>query len=164
MVVFVRLQQNTMTIKLPHLRLEQLDRALSPYAVLAGKPAPRDGWLRAIREGLGRSLRVQAQRIGITAPTLLQSESAEAQGRISLEQLRRLANALDCELVYVLVPRQPLMRSVEEQAEHLARQEILGVTHSMGLEAQRPSDDFVDRQILERKQELLAGSWSRLWR
>jgi predicted DNA-binding mobile mystery protein A len=153
-----------MTIKLPHLRLEQLDRALSPYAVLAGKSAPRGGWLRAIREGLGRSLRVQAQRVGIAAPTLLQSESAEAHGRISMEQLRRLANALDCELVYALIPRQPLMRSVEEQAENLARQEILGVTHSMGLEAQRPSDDFVDRQILERKQELLIGSWSRLWR
>jgi len=153
-----------MTTKLARLRLEQLDRTLAPYADLKGKPAPRDGWLRAIREALGRSLRVQASRIGVTAPTLLKAEAAEAGGRISLGQLRKLAESLDCELVYALVPRQPLLRTVEEQAERLARQEILGVSHSMGLEAQRPSDQFVERQVAERKNELLAGSWSRLWR
>lgn len=153
-----------MTTKLSRLRLEQLDRTLTSFADLRGKPAPRDGWLRAIREALGRSLRAQASRVGVTAPTLHKAESAEAQGRITLGQMRKLAEALDCELVYALVPRQPLAQTVEQQAEALARQEVLGVSHSMGLEAQRPSDQFVARQIGQRKDELLAGPWSKLWR
>lgn len=153
-----------MATQLNRLRLEQLDRTLTPFADLKGKPAPRDGWLRAIREALGRSLRVQASHVGVTAPTLLKAESAESEGRITVGQLRRLAEALDCELVYALVPRQPLVQVVERQAEALARQEVLGVSHSMGLEAQRPSDPFVARQVAQRKGELLAGSWSKLWR
>lgn len=153
-----------MTTRLARLRLEQLDRILASFADLKGKPTPRDGWLRAIREALGRSLRVQARRIGVAAPTLLKAESAEAEGRITLGQLRKLAEALDCELVYAVVPRQPLLKAVEQQAEKLARQEVLGVSHSMGLEAQRPSDEFVARQVAQRKDELLAGSWAKLWR
>jgi len=155
---------NVMTAKLNHLRLAQLDRTLAQYASLKGKAMPRDGWLRAIREGLGRSLRLQARRIGVTAPALLKAEAAEAEGRISLRQLRKLAESLDCELVYALVPRQPLLRSVEEQSELLARRDILEVSHSMGLEAQRPSEEFVAQQIAQRKDELLAGPWSKLWR
>jgi predicted DNA-binding mobile mystery protein A len=153
-----------MTATLKHLRVEQTDRAMAPYEPLSGKPVPPDGWLRAVRESLGRSLRVQAGRLGITAPSLYQSEAAEAQGRITLGQLRKLAEGLDCELVYALVPKQPLSRMVEEQAERLARQEVLGVAHSMGLENQRPSDAFVARQVAERKQALLTGPWSKLWR
>jgi hypothetical protein len=51
----------------------------------------------------------------------------------------------------------------EAQAERRARQEVLGVAHSMSLEAQRPSDPFVEQQVAQRREDLLAGSWSRLW-
>lgn len=153
-----------MTTHLNHLRLEQTDKALSQFAVLRGKSVPAGGWLRAVRESLGRSLRVQSRGLGISAPTLHASELAEAQGRITLAQLRKLAAGLDCELVYVLVPRQPLSEMVQAQAEKLAQQEVLGVAHSMSLEDQRPSDQFVERQVAERRQSLLSGPWSKLWR
>ena len=100
----------------------------------------------------------------MAGPSLHKAEAAEAEGRISLTQLRKLAEALGCEVVYALVPRQPLATVVEYQAEKLARQEIFGVSHSMSLEDQRPSDKFVGRQVAERKRELLAGSWPKLWR
>jgi len=45
----------------------------------------------------------------------------------------------------------------------MAKQEILGVVHSMRLEDQRPSDAFNERQIDERRKELLDGPWTRLW-
>jgi predicted DNA-binding mobile mystery protein A len=153
-----------MPVNLNRLRLEQTESALASFESLRGKPTPQDGWLRAVRESLGRSLRVQAARLGVAAATLHKSETAEAQGRISLAQLRKLAEGLDCEVVYALVPRQALGQMVEAQADRLARQEVLGVTHSMSLEGQRPSDQFVDRQVAERRQTLLAGPWSKLWR
>lgn len=138
--------------------------ALAPYSSLQGSPAPHGGWLRAVRESLGRSLRAQASLLGLSSAALHKSESAEADGRITLGQLRRLAAALDCELVYGLVPRKPLREVVKERARSLAKNEVLGVAYTMGLEDQAPSSRLIERAIDEREQALLSGSWSRLWR
>lgn len=149
---------------LNQLRLEQLTRALEPYAVLRSKPIPAGGWLRAIRETLGRSLRSQAKRLGLSATVLYKSEQAEVDGRITLAQLRKLAEGLDCELVYALVPRRSLQDVLAQRAHEIARQEVLGVAHTMALEEQRPDDAYIDKRIEERKNALLSGSWAKLWR
>lgn len=152
----------------PHfnrLQLEQTERAIAPFAALRGKTAvPAGGWLKALRESLGRSLRKQAERAHITAPSLLKAEASELTGGISLGQLRKLADSLDCELVYALVPKQPLSKVIESQADKLAREQVLGLAHSMSLEDQRPDKAFVESQIAERRRALLEGPWSRLWR
>jgi predicted DNA-binding mobile mystery protein A len=153
-----------MTAELQTLRLEHIHAALAALDSVKSLRPPPGGWLRAVREALGRTLRQQADRVGITAPTLHKSERAEAEGRITLGQLRKLAEGLDCELVYGLVPRRPLKDVVEAQAERIARDEVLGVAHSMSLEEQRPSSEFVDRQLAQRRSELLRGKWSALWR
>ena len=151
------------TSNLYKLRLSQVERAIEPFTTVKGASVPPGGWLRSIRESLGRSLRAQAEIAGISSVTLTKSERSEAEDRISLAQLRKLAAALDCELVYGLVPKKPLHEMIEDRAELLAKQEILGVAHSMSLEDQRPSDAFIQRQIDERRKELLDGSWARLW-
>ncbi|WP_460132652.1 helix-turn-helix domain-containing protein [Pseudomonas sp. S1_E04] len=145
------------------LRLSQVERAIEPFNAVKGAPVPPGGWLRSIRESLGRSLKAQAEMAGVSSVTLTKSERSEAEDRISLAQLRKLAAALDCELVYGLVPKKPLHEVIQDRAELMAKQEILGVTHSMSLEDQRPSDAFIERQIDERRRELLDGSWTRLW-
>jgi predicted DNA-binding mobile mystery protein A len=122
------------------------------------------GWLKEIREALGRTERQQAERLGISGSTLHKSEQSEAQERISLGQLRKLADGLDCELVYALVPRRPLTEVVQDRANQLAKEEVYGVAHSMGLEDQRPSDARIQRQVARRAEELLRGRWSHLWR
>jgi predicted DNA-binding mobile mystery protein A len=146
------------------LRLEQVDAALQPYRDVRGIPSPTGGWLRAVREALGLTVRQQALRVGIAAATLHKSEQAEAGERISLAQLRKLADGLDCELVYGLVPRKPLTELIDERAKQLARAEILGVAHSMSLEDQRPGEGYLQKQLDQRRAELLAGKWSKLWR
>ena len=153
-----------MTTDLDHLRLEQVDAALTPYRGFRGAQVPNGGWLRAVREALGLTVRQQAARLGMAAATLHKSERAEADKRISLAQLRKLAEGLDCELVYGLVPRKPLVEVVEEQATRVARSEILGVAHSMSLEEQRPSDGYLRLQLDRRRAELLCGKRSNLWR
>ncbi|MDO8456510.1 MAG: mobile mystery protein A [Burkholderiaceae bacterium] len=146
------------------LRLEQIQVAVQSYATLRGRQAPRRGWLKEIREALGRTERQQAARIGVTGPTLHKSERAEADERISIGQLRRLADALDCDLVYALVPRKPLTQIVEDQATSVARAEVMGVAHTMSLESQRPTDDRLGKQISRRAEQLLNGRWSALWK
>lgn len=145
------------------LRLSQVERAIEPFNAVKNTSVPPGGWLRSIRESLGRSLRAQAEIAGVSSVTLTKSERSEAEDRISLAQLRKLASALNCELVYGLVPKKPLHEVIQERAELMAKQEILGVAHSMSLEDQRPSDAFIERQIDERRKELLDGSWARLW-
>ena len=152
------------TSSLNKLRLNQVERALEPFTALKGKTVPPGGWLRSIRESLGRSLRSQAASLDLSPSTLQKSEKSEAEDRITLGQLRKLANGLDCELVYALVPKKPLHEMVEDRAQWLAQKEVMGVSHTMALEDQRPSDAFVERKVKERRQELLAGAWSRLWR
>ncbi|QHJ00946.1 mobile mystery protein A [Xylophilus rhododendri] len=153
-----------MSPELKQLRLDQLQASVSPYAPLVARKPPARGWLKLVRESLGLTERQQAQRLGITGPTLHKSEQAESEDRISLGQLRKLADGLDCELVYALVPRRPLTEVVHERARAIALEEVGGVAHTMGLEDQRPTDARIARQVERRAEELLRGRWSVLWR
>lgn len=153
-----------MSSEFKHLRVEQLQAALKAYEILLTKRAPSRGWLKEIREALGRTERQQAERLGISGSTLHKSEQSEAEERISLGQLRKLADSLDCELVYALVPRRPLTEVVQGRATQLAKEEVLGVAHTMGLEDQRPADERIQKQVARRADDLLRGKWSNLWR
>ncbi|CAE6705056.1 mobile mystery protein A [Paraburkholderia nemoris] len=153
-----------MDSRMRQLRLEQVQASIAAYSDLTNRRPPPRGWLKAIRESLGLTERQQADRLGITGSTLHKSESAEAEERITLGQLRKLADGLDCELVYALVPRKPLTQVVEDQARSIALQEVSGVAHTMSLEDQRPATDRLRKQVEQRTAELLRGRWSDLWR
>jgi predicted DNA-binding mobile mystery protein A len=153
-----------MDSRMRQLRLEQVQASVEAYSDLTNRRPPPRGWLKAIRESLGLTERQQAERLGITGPTLHKSELAEAEERITLGQLRKLADALDCQLVYALVPRTPLTQVVEDRARSIALQEVGEVAHTMSLEDQRPATDRLRKQVEQRTAELLRGRWSDLWR
>jgi predicted DNA-binding mobile mystery protein A len=104
--------------------------------------APVRGWIRAIREGLGISTSQLAKRLHIKQPSVTALEQSEAKGSIELATLRRVAEALDCTVVYALVPNQPLEEIVRNRARAFARRRLEPVEHSMLLEAQqvKPAD------------------------
>lgn len=153
-----------MSSEFNNLRLEQLQAAVKAFGILLTRQAPSRGWLKEIREALGRTERQQAKRLGISGSALHKSETSEAEERISLGQLRKLADGLDCELVYALVPRKPLADVVQDRATQLAKEEVYGVAHTMSLEDQRPADERIQKQVTRRAEELLRGKWSDLWR
>jgi predicted DNA-binding mobile mystery protein A len=120
-----------------NLRLKQLDRSLEQYQAARKVPRPSKGWIRAIRQVLGVSSGELARRLGTSRQLPLQLEKSEAEDRITLKSLRAVANALDCDLVYALVPRAASMEElIENRARTEARQRVLGVEHSMALENQ----------------------------
>ena len=82
---------------------------------------PDQGWIRTIRDALGMSSRQLAARMGVSQPAVSQLERSEVAGRIQLDSLRRAAAALDCELVYSLVPRASLEETLATRARALAR-------------------------------------------
>ena len=120
-----------------NLRLKQLDRSLEQYQAARKVPRPSKGWIRAIRQALGVSSGELARRLGTSRQLPLQLEKGEAEDRITLKSLRAVANALDCDLVYALVPRAAsLGELIENRARAEAKQRVLGVEHSMALENQ----------------------------
>ena len=119
------------------LRLNQLDRILEPFHNAQKVPRPAGGWIRAIREATGISARELAQATGTSRQLPLQLEKAEANDSITLKSLRKLAGALDCDLVYALVPREGTMQgALERRARAEATSRVLAVEHSMALEDQ----------------------------
>lgn len=74
-----------------------------------------------------------------------------------------MADALGCDLRYVLIPRMPLAEQVDAQAERKARERVASLTHTMAIEAQAPDDSFQNQQVAATKDELLRGRRSRLW-
>ena len=104
---------------------------------------PVRGWIKALREALGMSSQQLARRLAISQPSLAAMERSEAKGTAQLRSLRRVAAALDCQLVYALVPNKPLDTMLRERVRQVARQRLPAVAHTMLLEQQSlpPEDD-----------------------
>lgn len=128
------------------LRIRQLDEAISVYAPLRNRPVPDGGWLKTIRTALGMSVRQLAARIGMSKTSVNNAEHTEGRGTVQLETLRRIADGLDCDLVYAIIPRHSLQHTMEQQAERIARDIVGRVSESMELEEQGVPADESRRQ------------------
>src|SRR5216684_6841966 len=114
----------------------RLDQRFRELGAAKRYSVPVRGWIKAIREALGMSTAQLAKRLGIKQPSVVELEQSEAKGTIELATLRRVATALDCTLVYVLVPNKPLEQTVRERARLFARRRREPIEHSMALEDQ----------------------------
>jgi predicted DNA-binding mobile mystery protein A len=142
------------------LRLKQLDRSLEPYKAAGKIPRPSKGWIRTIRQALGVSSGELARRLGTSRQLPLQLEKGEAEDRITLKSLRAAANALDCDLVYAIVPRAGSMEElIENRARVEAKKRVLGVEHSMALENQAAGR--IDETVEEETRRLVRKRTSR---
>jgi predicted DNA-binding mobile mystery protein A len=110
------------------------------------KPPPK-GWIRAIRDALGMSGPQLAKRLKISPQSVETIEKSECAGTARLDTLRRAAEALDCTLVYALVPKTSLESMVRTRARRIALREIGRVTHTMRLEAQGVGDRDLEERI-----------------
>ena len=140
---------------------ELLDSHFDEWQPLRGLARPPRGWVRAIREALGMSAATLSERLGTTAGAVSRLEQSEAADRIRLDTLRRAADALGCDLVYLLVPRRPLTAVVRDRARELAHRQVAATEQTMRLEGQatgqaRQMEDQLTEQLLER-----GGLWSR---
>jgi predicted DNA-binding mobile mystery protein A len=142
---------------------KQLDKRLNLLQNVDILARPPRGWIKAIREALGMTSAQLAKRLNVSQPRVLGIEKAEASGSIKLESLERAARALDCRLVYALVPRKPLESLVEDRAQAFAKKRLRATSHSMALENQRV-DEADEQDHLERLvQKLLDQPGSALW-
>jgi len=108
---------------------------------------PLRGWIKAIRQALGMTTAQLAKRMGVRQPSAVAMEQSEVKGTIELATLRRAAEALDCTLVYALIPNKPLEATVRERARAFARRRLRPVEHSMLLEDQQVKRNESDANL-----------------
>ena len=101
-----------------------------------------------------------AARLGVTQAAVQQLEANEQDGTIRLGSLRRVADALDCDVAYVLLPRTSLAATVRAQAERVVTAENGAAERSMALEAQ---DATLLPEVREQLVDELVGAKG-LWR
>ena len=124
---------------------------------------PPKGWLRAIRDALGMTTRQLAKRANMSQTAVSLWERSEAQDTISIGKLREAAEALDCELVYALVPKRSLEETVRKRAAQIADAKLARMHHTMRLEAQALGKNDLDLERVRLIDELMRSKASRLW-
>ncbi len=116
-----------------------------------------------MRGALGMSMHQLGNRMGLPRQTVDALEKREANGTVTLNTLRQAANALDADLVYAIVPRQSLSRTIEAQARRKALAELRRIAHTMHLEDQAVGEREAALQLKERTNELLQTRPRSLW-
>ena len=119
--------------------LKGLDHQIQPLmAARTAAQRPAGGWLRAVREAIGLTQGQVAAKAAITRQSYAQLEAAEKKDAISIAALRRAADAMDCEVVYFIVPRESVARTYADlaQTHDPVLKHLHATKHSMALEGQ----------------------------
>ena len=138
-----------MNKKIQRQQLDEIFREMSNFPA-----TPTKGWLCAIRESLGMSLRALAKRTDTSHQAIEQFEKREADQTITIASLRSAAESLGCDFVYTIVPRQPLEETIHKAAEEAADKILKGAGQTMELEDQSISAVPMIRSREELIQEL----------
>ncbi len=126
---------------------QRLDQRFSSMKPESHYRPPTKGWIRAIRDALGMSGGQLGRRMGVKAQSVTDMEKSEAAGTIQLKTLRKVAEAMDCIVVYALIPRSSLEDMVQTRAREIGRKELARIAHTMDLEAQGLSREEREEQI-----------------
>lgn len=145
------------------LRRRQIDRMLRGVHYLRTIAVPQRGWIAEVRGVIGMRAAQLAARLGVTQSAVSQFERAEADGSITLRTLAKVAQGLDCRLVYAFVPEQSFEDLVQDRARLVAQEMVGAVGHTMALEDQQLGQDE-QQETIEELAETLARTLPReLW-
>lgn len=146
------------------LLIEQLDQKLKPFLKARMVPVPERGWINTIRTTLNMTMAQLGTRLNITRQGVKSIEDSEANGTITLNSLKEVANVMDLKFVYALVPKNGTIDDlIEIKAEKLAQKIVLRTNQNMKLEDQGIGDDKINKTIKDLaadiKRELRKSIW-----
>lgn len=146
-------------------QLKIVEQKITRFSKLS-EPAPPSGWVKAIRGSLGITIRQLAVRMGVGHGSISQLEKREPQKKVTLELLERAAQAMDCRLVYAIIPREAgtsLEDIIESRALEAAARILKAVGHTMSLEAQGTTQKEIQKDIERVARELKENGDPRIW-
>lgn len=125
---------------------------------------PAEGWVRTIRKALDMSGAQLAERLNVSRNWVSVLERKEAEGDISINQLKELADALGCDFTYALIPKKPIKMLMQEQAEKIAKERLESNSQNMFLEAQSISPAKKELLFKQTTESLLQAGGRALWK
>lgn len=144
------------------LKRMQLKEYFESQESLKGFHNPKLGWIRTCREYFGMPMSFLAKRLKLSVARVSVVESTELDGTTTINTLKRFAKALDCELVYMFVPKHDIELELRKMAEKLAEELIQQLNVTMALEDQAISKKELRRHKVMLVQKLLDDP-KRLW-
>lgn len=151
--------------KAKNIQRKIMDKKIKAWLNLGDEKVPPSGWIKAVRGALGMSAGQLASLIGVDTSVMFRAEEREKTGKITLELLERAAKAMDCKVIYAIVPDFPnrsLDEIIESRATQVAKDLIQKVEHSMRLENQGSVDSKAEIEKLT--QELKEKMDPRIWK
>jgi predicted DNA-binding mobile mystery protein A len=106
-------------------------------------------WIKYIRSAMGMSADQLAKKTNMATSSLYQLERGEEENKVNLQSLKKVAEALNCEVIYALVPREPLNEMIKRQAYTKAKNIVAESTLNMELEDQAVNQVETKQQIKE---------------
>lgn len=143
---------------------EQLDNKLSKLKEFSIQGLTSIGWIKTIREALGMTSKDLASRVGVNQSRIIHMEQAEADGNIKISTMKKIADALEMDFVYALVPRTSLNDMVRDQARLLALKKMERLDHTMRLEMQELSSEEKERALKDMIDKILIDEIKDFWR
>ncbi|MDQ2994394.1 MAG: mobile mystery protein A [Pseudomonadota bacterium] len=145
------------------LQRKQLSDKLTKLSKAINQPRPINGWLKAIRTALEMTSAQLAKKLGVDQSQVIKLERSEANDAITLKSLRKAAEALDCELVYAIVPKTTLEDKFEKQIVTVANRRLGALQHTMRLEQQELTTKGLKRQQKALITEMRKTPPKKLW-
>ncbi|MCB0463451.1 MAG: mobile mystery protein A [Flavobacteriaceae bacterium] len=146
------------------LLIEQLDKKLQPFSETRKVLVPQRGWINTIRTSLNMTMAQLGSKLNITRQGVKSIEKSEANGTITLNSLKDVANAMDLNLVYALVPKNGTIDDlIQIKAEKLAKKIVLRTNQNMKLEDQGIGDEKLTKTINELANEIKREMKKSLW-
>jgi predicted DNA-binding mobile mystery protein A len=143
---------------------EEIDRLFQQYPLLRVHLQPaKGGWLRTIRSALGMTATQLGRRIGVSQNAVSEAERSEAEGRITLNTLRKIAAGLNCEVAYALVPRAELDIIVYNSANQAAHRLVGDAAQGMALENQATDASAQAAEVGAVRENLIAAGSNKIW-
>ena len=151
-------------MKKQKLILEQIDKKILQLKKIEDLTIPSSGWVYALRQALGMSLRQLGNMMGITPQSVKEIEEREKNGSISLNVLRQFGKSLDLKLVYGFIPKQvSLNEIIEKRAMDLAIEIVGRTSATMKLEDQENNPKRIQKAIIEKANQIKQEMPNYLW-
>ena len=125
--------------------LNQINRRLEALRNVKDKAFVRNGWINYMRTALGLTLSELGTLVSLSTASIAQAERREVEGQVSLSTLKKMAHAMDCELIYAFVPKKDIKTMVHDQAFEKARKTLGIADLHMKLEDQKVEGDEEER-------------------
>ena len=127
------------------LAMKQIERRLTSLRAMAKDANVRTGWISYMREALCMTQSALAKVTGLSQATVQQIEKREAAGKVTIQTMRKIAAAMNCEFAYAFVPKQELAGYLKKQAVAKASGILHAADIHMTLEDQKVTADIQDR-------------------